>query len=176
MDLVISEGLVRIRVLRLLSQDVVSTGHQNWEIFSLRFKSLVVFSDLRNKVLALVNILKAQSIVSKKKGHEQYSYFQIFLPYELDVVVVSDSPGAVISDPVDNSYANVLNGPQQVLIGNQVSGECFNMFLLLLISKRSFVHLHTALLLVPLMSWERWLRKTPSAELYLNRKHWLEKC
>ena len=114
---------MRIRVLRLLSQDVVSTGHQNWEIFSLRFKSLVVFSDLRNKVLALVNILKAQSIVSKKKGHEQYSYFQIFLPYELDVVVVSDSPGAVISDPVDNSYANVLNGPQQVLIGNQVSGE-----------------------------------------------------
>ena len=54
----------------------------------------------------------------------------VFLPDELDVVVMSDSPGAVISDSVDHSYANVLNGPQQVLIGNQVSGECINMYLL----------------------------------------------
>ena len=35
-------------------------------------------------------------------------------------------------------------------------------------------HLHTALLLVPLMSWERWLRNTPSAELYLNRNHYFD--
>ena len=47
------------------------------------------------------------------------------VPYELDVVVMSDSPGAVISDPVDHSYANVLNGPQQVFVGNQISKEAF---------------------------------------------------
>ena len=44
------------------------------------------------------------------------------MPDELDVVVVCDSPGAVISDPVDHSYAYVLNGTQQVLVSNQVSG------------------------------------------------------
>ena len=48
------------------------------------------------------------------------------VPDELDVVVMSDSPGAVISDPVDHSYANVLNGPQQVFVGNQISKEAFD--------------------------------------------------
>ena len=46
------------------------------------------------------------------------------MPYELDVVVVCDSPSAVISNPVDHSDAYVLNGAQQVLVGNQVSREC----------------------------------------------------
>ena len=62
------------------------------------------------------------------------------MPDELDVVVVCDSPGAVISNPVDHSYAYVLNGTQQVLVGNQVSGElCYNVSLVkdyLVTSKR----------------------------------------
>ena len=47
------------------------------------------------------------------------------VPDELDVVVMSDPPGAVISDPIDHSYADVLNGPQQILVGNQISKRGF---------------------------------------------------
>ena len=47
------------------------------------------------------------------------------VPDELDVVVMSDPPGAVISDPIDHSYADVLNGPQQILVCNQISKRGF---------------------------------------------------
>ena len=48
------------------------------------------------------------------------------VPDELDVVIMSDPPGAVISDPVDHSYADVLDCPQQVLVGNQIPTEGFD--------------------------------------------------
>ena len=115
---------MRVWVLRLLRQNVVSTRHQDREVSSLRLQSLVIFPDLQlksyfkflniycdihlwHKVLALINVLKAQGIV----------------PYELDVVVMRDPTCAVISDPVHHGDADILNGPEQVLVGNQVSDE-----------------------------------------------------
>ena len=52
------------------------------------------------------------------------------MPYELDVVVVCDSPSAVISNPIDHSDAYVLNRTEQVLVSNQVSRElCYQVLL-----------------------------------------------
>ena len=62
---------------------------------------------LRNKVFALINIFKSQSIVSD----------------ELNIVVMSDSTGAIVSDPIHHSDAYILNRSQQILVGNQISGH-----------------------------------------------------
>ena len=62
---------------------------------------------LRNKVFALINIFKSQSIVSD----------------ELNIVVMSDPPCAIVSDPIHHSYAYILNRSQQILVGNQISGQ-----------------------------------------------------
>ena len=106
---------MRVWVLRLLRQNVVSTRHQDREVSSLRLQSLVIFPDLQlksyfkflniycdihlwHKVLALINVLKAQGIV----------------PYELDVVVMGDPTCAVISDPVHHGDADILNLPVSI--------------------------------------------------------------
>ena len=62
-----------------------------------------------------------------------------------------------IPDAIHHRYANVFYGPQQVFVGNEISRERR-----ILSFKLCFWHLQTALLLVPLMSWERWSRKTAS--------------
>ena len=51
-------------------------------------------TDLWDKVLALVNVLKAKSIV----------------PDELDVIIVSNTTCPVISYSVHNCYTNILYG------------------------------------------------------------------
>ena len=42
---------------------------------------------------------------------------------ELDVVVLGDVALAVVSDPVDDSYAEVFNGSQQVFVSNEISPD-----------------------------------------------------
>ena len=45
-SLVIPQGLVGVWLLGFLSQNVVSTGHQNRKIFPIRFQRFIIFPDL----------------------------------------------------------------------------------------------------------------------------------
>ena len=44
--LIISKSLMRVRFLRFLSQNIVSTCHQDWKVFAMGLEGFVVFSDL----------------------------------------------------------------------------------------------------------------------------------
>ena len=61
-------------------------------------------TDLWDKVLALVNVLKSKSIV----------------PDELDVIIVSNTTCPVISYSIHNCYTNILYGTEQVLVSYQI--------------------------------------------------------
>lgn len=59
---------------------------------------------LRHKVTGLVQVLGAEGVV----------------PQELDEVVLGDVPLPIVPDPVDHRDAQVLDGPQEVLVSDQV--------------------------------------------------------
>ena len=62
----------------------------------MRLEGLIILPDLRDEVLALVNIFEPKSIVSD----------------ELDVVVMGDTTCAIVSDTIHHCNTNVLYCPQ----------------------------------------------------------------